>query len=200
MPWQNRVTPFGTIEALRGRGTMLGNRGVLHNERGEIRRPWQVRRWIACVLEFRGRYRRVMEPNRYTHLFFLDEATAFAAGHRPCAECRRDDFVRFRNAWEEVHGPVRTVDEIDEVLHAARLDGKAKRTYRDDAEKLPDGTFVATGDAAWLVRGDRLYRWSDGGYREHRPRTEGTIDVLTPRPFIDVFRAGYAPKIHPSAH
>ncbi len=123
MPRQNRVNPFGEIITAPERGTFMGNRGVLHDEEGSIRRAWLGKRWIACVLEFRGRKRKVMTPDRYTELFFLDEATAFAAGHRPCAECRRERFNAFRNAWrleEDLQPP--TAAEIDDQLHNERLD------------------------------------------------------------------------------
>lgn len=191
MPHQNRVTPFGTIEALPGRGAMLGNRGVVHDASGSIVRAWQTRRWICCVLEFKGRHREVMEPNRWTHLFFLDEATAFAAGHRPCAECRRADYVRFRSLWEEIYGPVATVADIDSVLHAARLNGKSKRMYRAQCSTLPDGTFIVLEDQPWLVRGNRMHRWSNKGYVEVRARADAEVDVLTPEPFVRLFTAGY---------
>lgn len=200
MPLRNRVTPLGEIAALAGRGLMMGNRGVLHDDARRVVREWQVRRWIACVTEFRGRYRKVMQPRRYTELFFLDEATAFAAGHRPCAECRNADYRRFRALWERVHGPVTTVDDIDHVLHADRLDARRKRTYRERSSALPDGTFVLIDGAAWLVRGDSLLQWSDRGYlaRRERPR-RGTADVLTPRSIVALIRAGYTPQVHPSA-
>src|SRR3954451_8147614 len=126
MPRQNRVTPFGEIVAVPERGTMMGNRGVLHDARGRIFRPWQVKRWLICLLEFRGRHRAVMAPNRYTELFFLDEATALAAGHRPCFECRRGRFLAFRDAWaagnRESIGPeaIRAA-MIDDRLHAERV-------------------------------------------------------------------------------
>src|SRR3954449_4293664 len=123
MPKQNRVTPFGEIIAIPERGTFMGNRGVLHDAEGRIRRAWQLQRWIVCVLEFRGRQRTVMAPGRYTELFFLDEATALAAGHRPCAECRHARFLDFCNAWGKANpGEGRrsrpTADEIDRRLHA----------------------------------------------------------------------------------
>src|SRR4051812_41375437 len=126
MPRQNRVTPFGEIIAVRNRGTLMGNRGVLHNNAGTIRRAWQLRRWILCVLEFKGRKRAVMSPGCYTELFFLDEATGLAAGHRPCAECQCQRFREFRAAWVAgnavSHGtPTPTAGEIDGRLHAARV-------------------------------------------------------------------------------
>jgi hypothetical protein len=126
MPRRNRVTPLGEIVAVSERGTMMGNRGILHDAEGLIRRPWAVKRWLICVLEFRGRHRMVMAPNRYTELFFLDEATALAAGHRPCFECRRDRYLAFRDAWAagdpEMVGrePIRA-DDIDNRLHAERV-------------------------------------------------------------------------------
>ena len=198
MPLQNRVTPFGTIVALPGRGTMLGNRGIVHDQGGRIVRPWQTRRWICCALEFKGRHRQVMEPDRWTHLFFLDEATAFAAGHRPCAECRRDDYVRFRALWESLYGVVKGVDEIDRVLHGARLEGKMKRTYRAASAAMPDGTFVVLEGEAWMLRGDRAFRWSDAGYTDGRERPNEEVDVLTPRPFVELFHAGYEPAVSPT--
>jgi hypothetical protein len=198
-PLQNRVTPFGTIVALPGRGVMMGNRGVLHDDRQRVVRRSALRRWIACVTEFRRRRRTVMEPRRYTELFFLDEATAFAAGHRPCAECRNRDYKRFRHLWEACHGPA-GANAIDERLHRERLDGKTKRTYRADLATLPDGTYVVLDAAAWLVWGGDLLEWSDAGYQRRRPRpTRGAVDVLTPPSIVAIFAAGYTPAIHPSA-
>src|SRR5271165_1152863 len=118
MPRQNRVTPFGEIVAVPERGTFMGNRGNLHNAEGHIKRTWQVKRWLVCLLEFKGRKRTVMRPGFYTELFFLDEATALAAGHRPCAECRRERYNDFRKAWQSSHpgtsgSSLPTADEID---------------------------------------------------------------------------------------
>jgi hypothetical protein len=209
MPRQNRVTPFGEIVATPERGTFMGNRGCLHDERGHIRRQWQVRRWLICVLEFKGRKRRVMTPGHYTELFFLDEATALAAGHRPCAECRRDRFNAFRKAWPSVHteadgSPLPTVDEIDRRLHIERItkDG-TKRRFTTTLEELPDGVFVrhaVWGDTAHLVWGDWLIAWTAVGYtgRIARPNHLEVL-VLTPESTVKVIRAGYAPDIHTSA-
>lgn len=200
MPLRNRVTPFGTIEALPGRGTIMGNRGVIHNAQREIVRPWQVKRWIACVLEFRGRHREVMQPNRWTELFFLDEAAAFAAGHRPCAECRRSDYKRFVALWSDVLGGSTRADDIDVILHQSRTDGKQKRTYHEKLGSLPDGTYVAIDGGAWLIHDGSLHRWSDGGYVERAAiERERITEVLTPQPFVALFSAGYAPGIHASA-
>lgn len=199
MPLQNRVTPYGEIAALPGRGLMMGNRGVLHDQRPRIVRDWQVRRWIACLLRFRGRHRAVMQPHRYTELFFLDEAAAFAAGHRPCAECRNADYRRFQALWKALYGPA-GADAMDARLHAARLDGRRQRRYRDDVGNLPDGAYVTIDGAAWLVWRDVLHRWSDAGYVERRGRPAHlAVDVLTPEPVVRILSAGYRLSVHPSA-
>ena len=199
MPLQNRVTPFGQLAALPGRGLMMGNRGILHDDDRQIVRAWQVRRWIACLLRFRGRHRDVMQPHRYTELFFLDEAAAFAAGHRPCAECRNADYRRFQSLWKMQYGGS-TADEIDRRLHDARLSGGAQRIHRDEIAALPDGAYVALDGAAWLIWHDSLHRWGDSGYAEHRPRpARSAVDVLTPEPLLRIFSAGYRPSVHPSA-
>ena len=200
MPLQNRVTPYGDVVALPGRGLMMGNRGVLHDDSRRIVRPWQVRRWIACVLEFRGRRRSVMQPHRYTELFFLDEAAALAAGHRPCAECRNADYKRFQALWEERFGQRAGADAMDDRLHADRLDGRRKRTYRARLGSLPDGAYVELDSAPWLVWGSKLYAWTDSGYSERRPRgARADVDVLTPRALVEILGSGYRPTIHPSA-
>jgi hypothetical protein len=209
MPRRNRITPMGEIVAVPERGTYFGNRGVLHDEGGHIRRPWQVRRWLICLLEFKGRHRAVMAPNRYTELFFLDEATGLAAGHRPCAECRRSRFRAFRDAWAAGnHGtigadPIRAAT-IDDRLHSERLGpDRSKRTFRAKLDELPDGVFVMLDDRggdAYLIRGDRLLAWSPVGYRGRLPRPCGVVvTVLTPRSTVGAIRAGYEPQVHPSA-
>jgi hypothetical protein len=206
VPRQNRVTPWGEIVATPERGTLMGNRGVLHDGDGRIVRSWREQRWIACLLQFKGRKREVMSPGLYTELFFLDEATALAAGHRPCAECRRGRFGAFRRAWAaaglatgEVKAP-----EIDGRLHGERLGrGGQKRTWRAELDGLPDGVFVYLpdrGEDAWLVRGALLLAWSAGGYRERLPRPRGVeVTVLTPPSTVSAIRAGYAPEVHGSA-
>jgi hypothetical protein len=198
-PLQNRVTPFGELVAVSGRGLMMGNRGVLHDEHQRIVRYAQVSRWISCRLEFRGRKRAVMQPKRYTELFFLDDATALAAGHRPCAECRNADYKHFRAMWQAAHGGSGYADDIDRVIDGERRDGRRKRTYPAALADLPRGTFVAIDGNAWLVLGDALVRWSDRGYDVRRPRRTGDADVLTPPSLVTLLRAGYAPAIHPSA-
>jgi hypothetical protein len=181
MARQNRVTPFGEIIAVPERGTMMGNRGVLHDAEGRIRRPWQVKRWILCLLEIKGRQRMVMAPNRYTELFFLDEASGLAAGHRPCFECRRARSLAFRDAWAEgICGTVPpetvTAGMIDDRLHAERVGpGRTKRTFVARLDGLPDGVLVTLRgtSGAHLVLGDELLAWSPGGYTERRPRPRG---------------------------
>jgi hypothetical protein len=199
MPLQNRVTPFGEIVALPGRGLMMGNRGVLHDDNRRIVKAFAVRRWIACRLEFRGRRRTVMTPHRYTELFFLDEAAALSAGHRPCAECRREDYERFRTSWEACFGARAGADEMDVRLHADRIAGKAKRIYRDDLANLPDGTYIALNAAAWLIWKGGVHAWSGSGYLQRKPRpARGVVDVLTPRSIVGILAAGYTPAVHPA--
>jgi len=200
VPLQNRVTPFGEIVAVAGRGLLMGNRGVLHDDARRIVRPWQVRRWIACRTDFRGRHREVMQPRRWTELFFLDEATAFAAGHRPCAECRYADYQRFRSMWEKAHGAPATADSMDRALHAERLEGRRKRSYPARCEALPNGAYVALDNAAWVVWRGELLAWGDDGYTERRPRPKtGVVDVLTPPSMVALLRAGYPISMHHSA-
>lgn len=202
MPRQNRVDPFGEIISTPARGLWMGNRGRLHDERGTIVRSWQVRRWIICRLQFRGRHRQVMSPGTYTELFFLDEATAFAAGHRPCGECRHGAYTEFRRLWAAAHpaDPI-GADSIDMQLHTERLaEGPANRTDTAELAKLPDGTFISDEGHPWLVRDRWLLRWSPAGYvaRKARPRG-GMVVVLTPPSVVRVFRDGYIPHMHPSA-
>jgi hypothetical protein len=202
LPFQNRVTPAGDLIAVADRGLLTGNRGVLHDARGVIVRRSQVRRWIACTLVFGDRHREVMTPGRYTHLFFLDEATALAAGHRPCAECRRADYRRFGDCWAAAHGRAAApgADSIDAVLAAERALTDGRRRCRPyPANALPDGTFVHWQDAAWLVGAGLLLRWTPGGYTERRPLPRGTLQALTPPAVIAVIGAGFRPGLHPSA-
>jgi hypothetical protein len=206
MPLQNRVDPYGAIFRSPARGIMMGNRGgAIHNESREIVRRYVSRRWIACVLEFKGRKRTVMSPGRYTELFFLDEAVALAAGHRPCAECRRERFLAFQNAWARQAGhnsaePPRAC-QMDDELHRARIDRRGNKvTYEAALGQLPNGCFVDIAGSAFLVWNGALLLWTPEGYarRDAYPRLE-TINVLTPRPIVECIRAGYQPALHPSA-
>jgi hypothetical protein len=195
MPRQNRVTPLGELIAHPGRGLVYGNRGCLHDDAGRIRRRYATKRWIACRLEFRGWHRGpLMQPGKFTELFFLDEATAFAAGHRPCALCRREDYLRFL----EFVG-ARGADEVDARLHAERLGGHATAAF----DELPDGAFVLLDGEPWLVLGDDLREWTPAGYAERIPRPVGErARVVTPPSLLGVLRAGWQPVVpllHPSA-
>ncbi len=202
MALQNRVTPEGDIVADPARGTLMGNRG------GRLHRPdrtlgparWRSRAWIACTLSFRDRHRTVMAPDSYTELFFLDEATACAAGHRPCAECRRADYTRFKTLWTRTLGPAPRAADIDRALHAARLDARRRKAILTaDLDSLPDGAMIRAGDGPRLVRGDATWLWTHAGYTAPDPRTPGPVQVLTPAPLLALMSAGYAPGVHPSA-
>jgi hypothetical protein len=191
VPLQNRVTPLGELVASPERGLVFGNRGRLHDDEGRIRRRFVGRRWIACRLEFRGRHHGAMPPGRYTGLFFLDEATAFAAGHRPCAECRHEDYVRL----VEICGA--RADAIDARLHEERFGARRERPL----EGLPDGAFVIREGEPWLVLGDELLRWTPGGYTQRVARPGGRATVITPSSLVDVLRSGWSgavPLLHPS--
>jgi hypothetical protein len=172
---------------------VYGNRGCLHDDEGRIRRRWATRRWIACRLEFRGWHRGLlMQPGKFTELFFLDEATAFAAGHRPCALCRREDYRRFAAMFE-----ARGADAIDAQLHEERLSGPRAAAL----EELPDGAFVLDQGEPWLVRGGRLLRWTPTGYGDRRPRPARGL-VITAPSLVEVLRSGWegsVPLLHPSA-
>ena len=209
MPLQNRVTPRDEIVAVAARGALMGNRGRLHDaERRLVRHHVPgYRAWVTCVLEFKGRRRTVMTPGRYTELFFLDEATALAAGHRPCGECRRADFLRFKRAWLAGNRQLGlrddvTIDLIDRQLHADRLDAQGRqRTFVTDPATLPDGVFVAREDdpLAWLLWRDRLWPWSPTGYGEPRRVGGGRVVVLTPRSTVAALAAGYVAAVHRGA-
>jgi len=205
MPLQNRVTPSGEILVSAARGTFMGNRGgALHNDQREIVRQYASRRWITCLLEFKGRRRTVMSPGRYTELFFLDEAVALAAGHRPCAECRRERFNAFKEAWIRSlgrrGGNFLYADAIDMELHRTRMDRrKGKITYHAPLNSLPDGCFVQIAGSSYLVWGDTLLLWSPEGYLERHHRSNETVTILTPEPVVRCLRHGYRPAIHQSA-
>jgi hypothetical protein len=199
MPLQNRVTPLGELIATPERGLVYANRGCLHDDAGRIRRRYNGKRWIACRLRFRGWHRGpLMQPGRFTELFFLDEATAFAAGHRPCALCRREDYNRFLAI---VGGG--GADEVDARLHEERLEGRGCRLHEVPWRGLPRGALVLRYDEPWLVLDDALLRWTPGGYqgRVVRPRG-GRAAVITPPLLLDVLRSGWQPVVpllHPSA-
>ena len=203
MPLQSRVDPFGRLIATPARGLFFGNRGgrFHRDDRTLGKRRWASRQWICCVLSFKGRRHQVWGPG-FTDLFFLDEPTAFAAGHRPCFECRRRDATAFAAAWARAKGlaaPPRA-PAMDVALHAERLAGRDKRVQRRTIGDLPDGAFVTLDDEPYGVRADTLLRWTPEGYGQAQPRPRGSmVDVLTPPSIVSVLAAGYSPLWHPSA-
>jgi hypothetical protein len=206
MPRQNRVTPCGELIADPARGLVYGNRGCLHDDQARIRRPYDGKRWIACRLRFRGWHRQpLMAPGRFTELFFLDEATALAAGHRPCALCRRADYERLGAIWSDVHPGQKGADAIDAQLHRERVQFKTRTRMRHEAalDELPDAAFVLFERAPWLVLGGELLRWSPAGYLARRPRpVRQAAELITPPSLVAILRAGWQPVVpllHPSA-
>jgi hypothetical protein len=206
MPLQNRVTPLGELIADPARGLVYGNRGCLHDDGRHVRRRYDGKRWIACRLRFRGWHRQpLMQPGRFTELFFLDEATAFAAGHRPCALCRREDYLRFAEIWRQLHPGRRGAGAIDARLQRERIDPatRAQRHHHAALDELPDGAFVLRDGAPTLVLGPELLSWAPAGYgaRASRPAGERAL-LITPPSLVGVLRAGWQPLVplfHPSA-
>ena len=205
MPLQNRVTPRSELIADPARGLVYGNRGCLHDDRRRIRRRYNGKRWIACRLEFRGwRRNRLLQPGRFTELFFLDEATAFASGHRPCALCRREDYNRFAWIWQELHPGQVGADAIDAQLHGERVDPVTRGRAHHEAELdgLPDGSFVLREGMPHLVLGRQLLEWTPAGYTSRVQRGRGRAVLLTPLSLVAVLRAGWQPVVpflHPSS-
>ena len=226
MPLPNRVTPFGELIATPARGTLLGNRGGRFHAEGRrlTGRRWASKQWICCELQFKNRHR-VVWGDGYTELFFLDEVTGFAAGHRPCFECRRKEAEYFASLFagvdansahsraignpelgprfrgdERSSGNRATAATMDAVLHRERLNGQEKRTHQRALDDLPDGAMIVRDGEAYAVRGLRLLRWTPPGYQGAQPRPRGiAVDVLTPPSILAVLARGYAPRWHPSA-
>lgn len=196
MPLQNRVQPTGEILAHPARGAFMGNRGVLHDATRQLGKArWKHKAWVCCVTRFKGRRRALMTPNRYTELFFHDEAVALAAGHRPCGECRRGDYRDFLDAA----GHVGLIREFDTVLHSARAIPRrfGQKRHEAEAASLPDGAFVLTPMGPGLIFADALFPFAPAGYQDPQKRPKGRITVLTPRPTLTALLAGYAPKLDP---
>ena len=192
MALQNRVLPTGEIVADPARGLFTGNRGCLHDDQKRLGKArWKSRAWIICELKFKGWKRQVMTPRSWTELFFLDEAVALAAGHRPCALCRREAYNTYRGAWG---GHPKAV-EMDEALHAARL---GKRIWQE-SEGLPDGAFVRVEGRGFLLLAGRMLPYAPAGYGRAMERVRGRVEVLTPTPTMAVLQAGYRPVLHGSA-
>jgi hypothetical protein len=203
MPLQNRVTPFGEIIATPARGMFTGNRGIIHDPRTRtlLKRRWSLKCWLICRLRYKDLHRDPMARHSWTELFFLDEATALAAGHRPCFFCSRERIEAFRAAWAEGNGgPILAAPELDAILHRERLQQRHKRIHAIPGKlaNLPDGAMIAAGEHAFLMRGGRPLRWSPSGYApvEDLPRPDG---MLTPPSTLAALRAGYRPVLHASA-
>mgnify|MGYP001814824346 CR=1 FL=1 len=203
MPLQNRVQPNGEILALSGHGRFMGNRGILHSDNKSLSHiRWRHKAWVTCLLSFKGRKRPLMAPKAYTELFFLDEATAMAAGHRPCGYCRRADYLRFVDAWAEHAGTRPKAPQMDKALHAARIVPRTRKQLRHQAplRDLPEGAMILRDGTAYLLLQDAVlpYRRAHYGPPQRRSRTE-TVTVLTPVPMLNVLRAGFIPALHASA-
>ena len=205
VPLQNRVLPTGEIVAHPARGLLMGNRGCLHRpDRTLGAARWRTTAWICCVLSWRGRRREVMPPGRYTALFFLDEATALAAGHRPCGECRRADYLWFAESWQAAGGMTTRprAAEMDAVLHAQRVESRTRRqvTRAAVAEDLPDGAMISYAGTVGLWCAGTLLPWSPRGYGTPVPlRRRAGVRLLTPPATVAALAAGYRPLVHPGA-
>jgi hypothetical protein len=208
MPLQNRVDPWGKLNAVSAKGALLGNRGILHNDNKEIVTQWRSKAWITCQIEFKGRESPAFAPDSYSQLFFVDEATAFAAGHRPCAECRRERFNEFKAAWMDANhdllqGENPTIVDIDKVIHTERVsDEKLKRTYAEKLGSLPAGTMIEVDGSPLLVWRGKLMRWSFEGYSKSGVLLPSStvVQVLTPASVVRVFASGLTPQVHLSAY
>jgi hypothetical protein len=203
MPLQNRVTPFGEIIATPARGLFTGNRGIIHDPETKtlLKKRWSLKCWLICQLRYKDLHREPMARRSWTELFFLDEATALAAGHRPCFFCSRERIEAFRAAWAEGNGgPILAAPELDTILHRERLQQRRKRLHPISGalSQLPDGAMVAAGDDAFLMSGGRMLQWSPSGYIPAKavPRLDG---MLTPPSTVAALRAGYRPVLHASA-
>ena len=204
MPLQNRVDPFGAIHAVPDRGLFMGNRGGCFHLPDQTLKPrqWTSQRWIICVLDFKGRKRALMQPGLYTELFFLDEATALASGHRPCYECRRPDALAFRAALKTA-GILPASDSISAVdaLVAGEIQSMMKdQSVRDtvDPARLPDGAIFASGGQAFLKQGNAARPWSFAGYDAPAPLPPQATR-LTPQATCAALAAGYVPTLHTTA-
>ena len=199
---QNRVDPQGNIIKTSARGAWLGNRGQLHGDTKTILRPFKLKAWLICLLEFKDRHRQVMAPNLYTELFFLDEATALAAGHRPCFECRRDDANRFKAAWlkgnpEYGFDHKVLIGKIDEIIHQERIDKKgSKVTFEAAVEDLPDGVFIRIDGEPYLLVRTVAWHWTPFSYEQGALiSASAKVTVLTPRSVVNAFCSGYRPQM-----
>lgn len=207
MPLQNRVDPWGKLNAVPMRGSLMGNRGILHNESRQIVRPWAGKSWVTCALQFKDNQRngKVFSDGSYSELFFLDEATAFAAGHRPCNYCRKPRYAEFKNAWlaaNRLDAVGNTpITEVDKVLHAERaIPGGGKVMFSAALNELPSGTIFEHENAAFLVWKGAIHRWSFDGYTPSLLQFGAQpVKVLTPASIVRMYRDGFIPSVHASA-
>jgi hypothetical protein len=207
MTLQNRVDPWGKLNAVSARGAWLGNRGIIHNENKEIVAQWRHKAWVTCKLEFKGAKRTLFGQGSYTELFFLDEATALSAGHRPCAECRRDRYNEFKSLWclanlEDASTTSVPIANIDKQLHSERaLRGGEKVTFQTEFGTLPDGVFVDIKGISFLLWQGILLEWSPHGYSKSDLAINSTdvVTVLTPASIVKLFSKGFKPQVHETA-
>lgn len=209
MPLQNRVDPWGQLHAHPSKAsTRMGNRGILHDGHNQIVRPWAHKGWVCCLTSFKGIKRpKPFSAGNYSELFFLDEATAFSAGHRPCSYCQRDRSNSFRDAW--LRANVANSDEfgnfrmpqIDKILHAERaVRGGGKVTFEAPIAELPVGAMFAVDGSAYLLSPRGILTWSFDGYGTPQTmNSETVVQVLTPRSIVRSFSAGFVPLMHTSA-
>lgn len=206
MTLQNRVDPWGRLIAVPARGTWLGNRGILHNENKQIVAPWRHKAWVTCRLDFNGIRRPIFSPNTYSELFFLDEATALAAGHRPCGTCRRERYKEFKALWCAANSDLASSDsvsiaDIDRQLHSERAGHEGKKvTFAAAYQDVPPGAVIEIDGCAYLLWKGMLHGWTAEGYRraDIRPNPQTLITVLTPASIVKMLRAGFVPEVHAS--
>lgn len=207
MTLQNRVTPFGELKAINARGEFLGNRGILHNDEKQIIKQWRHKAWVTCSLDYQGIRREIFSKGTYSELFFLDEATALSAGHRPCGDCRRDRFKEFKLRWQMANAESGNansigIGDIDKQMHVERTepDG-SKVTYQSSLNEVPNGVFISIDGIAVLKWNNKLFEWSAAGYSnfDGTLSDNSVVDVLTPKSIVGAIGAGYIPQVHPSA-
>ena len=204
MPYQNRVDPWGALHAVARRGTLLGNRGIIHDANQNIVATHILQAWITCALAYKGKRRQIMSPRTWTELFFLDEVTAFSAGHRPCAYCRRPRYNAFKTAWLQANrhlleGQPERINRIDRIIHRERIKRAKKVTYTAPLQSLPAGTMIELQSHAHVVWDGGLYQWSFSGYQFALAiQSNDAVTVLTPKSYVDTFRQGFTPQVHAS--
>ncbi len=202
MPLQNRVLPTGDIVAVNARGTLTGNRGILHDQDKQLsNRRWAHHAWIYCELEWKNRRRNVMSGRNWTELFFLDEAVALAAGHRPCGYCKRGRYSEFKAAWSRAYGMPASAKQMDALLQSSRvIPGSRKQlTTQLNATHLPDGAMFSDKGKIYLISGGLVRQFSEKGYGAVSETPQHVVDVLTPMPILHVLRAGFKVSVHKSA-